>query len=332
MNRKIGMIIEFLAYWLGVDAWLYWLNRKAKRVVAFHNVIPDEILQKEDCGGTCFGANRFRAAIREMKKHFRINADFDDPESLVITFDDGYVNQYEVAAKILKEEGDIPAAIFVAGSIIGSEGFENSLVVDRVEQWSVDAPLEVAEKLFNRKFSTRAQLWSEGVLPLFASDGEHKGQKTWETLEKTYSITRAVNRRNPEFVRLRFGGITQEQIQDLRNRGWKVGYHTYSHFPLSRLSNDEAQKELQPVDEAMREIPFAYPYGNVDFVSERDEKSVWELGYPSAYSCDADLHPRHGRFFLCRMMPPIDKYRLHFELSGLRHFLKYRRLLPRATK
>ena len=94
MKRKIGKVVEFLAYWLGVDALMYWLNRGVKRVLAFHNVIPDEFLGDEDRGGTCFGADRFRAAIREIKKHFRLNADFDDPESLVITFDDGYINQY----------------------------------------------------------------------------------------------------------------------------------------------------------------------------------------------------------------------------------------------
>lgn len=328
MRRNISKIVEFLAYWVGLDAVFYWLNRKAKRIVTFHNVIPDNILRNEDRGGICFGAEAFREAVRIMKRHFKINVDFEDPESLIITFDDGYANQYEVAAEILRQEGNLPAVIFVAGSLISSKGFENALIVDRMEQWSKGVPIDIAERAFGRKFSSRDQLWSEGVLPLFAADRANKGAKAFQKLHAAYSVDQVLASRDSEFIRLRFDGITKMQIDHLRRLGWKVGYHTYSHFPLSKLSDEEAYKELVPIDNEMRNVPFAYPYGNIDFVSERDENIVAKLDYPSGYSCDANIHPRHGKYFLRRMMPPIDKYRLNFELCGLRHFLKYRRLLP----
>lgn len=318
MKRIVMRLLERIAYWFGIDNVFYWLNRNNKRVICFHNVIPDEFLDGRDLGGICFKASQFREAIRELKR-------FHD--SVELTFDDGYLNQYEIAAKICEEEG-LVGTIFVSGSLIGSSGFENALVVDRILQWKLDVPMGVAEKFFGRTFANREELWSEALLPMFAADAENKGRAALAKLEACWSTQSSVETRSSEYRRLRFDGITKEQIDDLRKRGWKVGYHTRSHFPLSRLSNEAAKDELLPADEMMRETVFAYPYGNNDFVSVRDEKIVEELGYPNAYSCAFDPEPRHGRFFLPRMMPPIDKYRFHFEVSGVRHFLREFELLP----
>lgn len=319
MKRAVMRCVEILSYYVGLDILLYWLNRSAKRVVCFHNILPDELLDGRDRGGICFRASEFRAAIRGLKRY---------RDSVELTFDDGYLNQYEIAAKICEEEGFV-GTLFVSGSLIGSTGFENALVVDRILQWKIDVPMEVAEKFFGRAFANREELWSQALLPMFAADGENKGLEALAKLEACWSTRDCVTARAPEYRRLRFNGITKEQIADLRKRGWKVGYHTKCHFPLSRLSDEAAKDELLPADETMRETVFAYPYGNNDFVSVKDEKIVEELGYPNAYSCAFDPEPRHGRFFLPRMMPPIDKYRFHFEVSGLRHFLRTRKLLPR---
>ena len=323
MKRLIMRFIEWVAYWLGVDALFYWLNRKAQRVVAFHNVLPDGVLQMKDRGGICFSASEFRSAIRELKRHFEFSTEPGRAGTLMITFDDGYLNQYEVAAKILQEEGDIPAVLYVSGALVGSKGFENCLTVDKILQWQIDVPMEVAEKTFGRKFYNRMQIWSEALLPVFAADSEQKGLGLLKRLESAYSVANDMAGRSSEYRRLRFDGIAAEQIADLRSRGWKVGYHTFSHYPVSRLSDGEARKELSPTDGEMLKVPFAYPYGNQDFVSPRDEEIVASLGYPCAYSCEGDPSARTGRYFLPRMMPPIGKYRLHFELSGVRHFLKY---------
>lgn len=329
MKRHIMRMIEVLAYWLGLDTFFYLLNRGAKRVVAFHNVIPDELLREEDCGGICFRESAFRTAVREMRKHFRFSVDFEDSSTLTLTFDDGYLNQYETAARVLREEGNIPAVIFVSGSLIGSRGFAHALIVDRILQWKIDVPLDFAERHFGRSFASREQLWSQCLLPLFSKDAATLGSRALQELEAVYPANGKLAERTADYLRLRFDGITAEQISDLRNRGWKVGYHTGRHFPVSRLSDEGAKRELTPDDPEMLKVPFAYPYGNTDFVGPRDERIVEELGYPCAYSCGAELGGRYGgRYFRRRMMPPIDKYRLHFELSGLRHFLKYRELLP----
>ena len=41
MRHLVVEILAFLAFWLGIDAFFYWLNRRAKRIVTIHNVLPD---------------------------------------------------------------------------------------------------------------------------------------------------------------------------------------------------------------------------------------------------------------------------------------------------
>lgn len=70
----------------------------------------------------------------------------------------------------------------------------------------------------------------------------------------------------------------------------------------------------------------SYPYGNPCEVGEGAIRIAQELGYPCAVANTNEVE--HGQYFLPRMALSADKYLLHFELSGCKHFIKYRRLLP----
>ena len=77
MRHKIVEIIAFLAYWTGIDALFYWLNRKAKRIVTFHNVLPDAMYRYDlangvsnsesgfstDCRGDCEAVSVFDGCV-----------------------------------------------------------------------------------------------------------------------------------------------------------------------------------------------------------------------------------------------------------------------------
>lgn len=44
MKHIIVKILAFLCYFLGIDSIFYYLNRKAKRIITFHNVMPEHLL------------------------------------------------------------------------------------------------------------------------------------------------------------------------------------------------------------------------------------------------------------------------------------------------
>lgn len=99
-------------------------SRKSVTIVTFHRV-NDE--QPED-GLTC-SAEKFGAFCRFFLKHFRViplSEQIDGYRrgrnmggTLSVTFDDGYVDNFAIAAPILRKLG-IPATFFVTTSFIGS--------------------------------------------------------------------------------------------------------------------------------------------------------------------------------------------------------------------
>jgi peptidoglycan/xylan/chitin deacetylase (PgdA/CDA1 family) len=96
-------------------------------VVAFHRVDNDL-----PADGLTVNPAKFETFCRFFLKHFRVvsfaeqvagaHAGKDMGGTLSITFDDGYLDNYTVAAPILRRLG-LPATFFVTTSFVGSTGF-----------------------------------------------------------------------------------------------------------------------------------------------------------------------------------------------------------------
>ena len=260
----IKHVFGAICYWTGVDALFYLLNRGKVRTVTFHSVIPDDMCEGMKSLPVAYSASTFRWMIREARRFLG--------GSLAVTFDDGYLNQYEIVPRILAEEGIQTATIFVAGDVLDSKGRDTALPPDRLNH--------------------------EGLC--FSA----------------------------EYERLRLSGMTLAQIEDLRSRGWKMGYHTKSHRQLLSLSLEEKKDELRP-PAWLKDKILSYPFGKPWDVDEESIRIAEEYGYECAYSnqCENDGH--HERWFLPRMVLVPDKYWIHLELSGAKYFFKYCRLLPR---
>lgn len=272
-------IIAIIGYWIGIDALFYWLNRRAKRVLTFHNVMPDEMMIKgiDTCITDSF--SDFKKMIGWIGKKFKFSVDVDDPKTVTITFDDGYKNEYEIAGKWLMSQ-NIPAIMFTSGQVINAKA-EDCLWIDKREL-------------------------------------EKSGVKMEDLPE--------------EAKRLRYSGITNEDIGDMRAHGWKVGWHTITHRPLGAMSEEEQRKELSAPKEFIKE-PMSYPFGMWDTVSEKTIKVAEELGYPCAFSNDSYYTPSlRGNYYRMRFAPAYNKYEVHFLLSGLKYFMQSGKLLPKVSK
>lgn len=271
-------IFAVIGYWSGLDALFYRLNRRAKRTLTFHNVLPDDMMGVAGAPvGITMSLSGFKKMIGWIGERFKFSVDVDDPKTATITFDDGYKNEYEVAGKWLIEQG-IPAILFVSGQVINA-GPEDCLEVDRRGLDGTGVKLQ--------------------DLPLRARI-------------------------------LRYAGVTDADIKDMREHGWRVGWHTYSHRQLLPMGADEQRRELSAPVEFMSE-PMSYPFGMWDSVGEETIKIAEKLGYPCAFSNDDYYTPSlRGNYYRMRFAPRCDKYDVHFLLSGFKYFLQSFRLLPRV--
>lgn len=336
MKHKIVEILAFLCYWTGIDALFYFLNRRAKRIITFHNVMPEHLLPEGKRIGLTDNEDEFRLMIREIMKRYKVSNDILDARTATITFDDGYKNQCECGGRILKEFG-VPGVIFTTGKVMNNGNPYEALVVDLLLHWTELADngsyviSQIQQDAIELSADNRGQVWQKYIWPAFVKDSESKGQDLLEALDSVYPIKNVLAKCSSEYLRLRMTGITDADIADLRAKGWLVGWHTYSHYPLSSLSAEEQKREiaeLAPND--MKSVVFSYPYGELASVNTDSIRVAEEGGYPCAVSNVSEHNDMMSIHFLPRIMlfKTYNKYLLHFQLSGAKYFLQNKKLLP----
>ena len=313
-------IVAIAAYWTGVDALFYWLNRKAKRIVTFHNVLPKDLWVANQANYVSHNLDDFKKIVAMCAKKFRFSTDLFNPQTLTLTFDDGYHNQYEFAFKTLREKG-VPAYVFVADETRTSGG--RGLLVDRLLHWVSLAPIEVVPE------GNRGGFWRKVIWPRFLSDRETHGEAIMKELNALYPYEKIEAMMSDAYRRERMGGISDAELGEMRAAGWKIGWHTRRHCPLVQFTGAALREELD-APPVFKNVCLSYPYGNPIEVGDEAIRVAEALGYPCAVSnCNDAALNRTSLFFLPRLAPGADKYDFHFEMSGAKFFLKFRRLLPR---
>lgn len=334
LKQKITCALAVIAFCSGLVKVFYFLNRKAKRIVTFHNVLPDEGFVWNPETSYSLPAACFRRAIRELKRHYGFSTDLADRGTVTLTFDDGNANQFQIAAKILQEEDAEPAILFIAGRDRIGRGPEEGLAVDKLCFWTAYVPEDVLARLNGGVTIGRAEFWCKLLRPRFAKDAATRGEATLKWLNVAYPFSKLFQLKTPEYLRLRFAGLSNDERNELRRRGWTIGWHTDSHYPLASLSEAEQMVEMSPPEE-MAHVVFSYPYGELLSVNQDAIAMAERLGYPCAVANIEYAGSLHGRFFLPRFNLPAlnswtDKCLFHFKLSGLKYFMQYHKLLPRG--
>ena len=328
---KLPRAVEALAYYLGVMVLFRRLNRGAKKVLTFHNVMPDALCAFDLASGVTMPASRFEALMRRLCRRYRFSADFDDPSTLTVTFDDGYRCQFETAGEILRRLG-VPAVVFVSGALRGADRPEQALVVDRLLYWASYAPMEALAGFAGAAVSSSAEFWHEFMNPAYRRDAAARGENVFAKADSIWPFAKAVAPLGAETLRLRLAGPDAGRVEQLKAEGWKIGWHTRTHFPLAFLSDADAESELAPDDPSCLDLPMSYPYGEPGAVSRRDEGIACRVGFQGGLSNLAVPGERESRFFMPRISLTGDRIGDESMLSGFRYFLETGSLLRRFDR
>ncbi|GAA6204825.1 polysaccharide deacetylase family protein [Thalassotalea sp. SU-HH00458] len=223
---------------------IYWRTRiKLKEnplaILYFHHVFehnneyhPDDII-----------ADEFDRKIKFLNKHFNIltmseameklEAKQLPPKALVITFDDGYQDNFTIAAPILKKH-NCPSTFFISTSGVDKGYLWNDEVEQLISNTSV------------KKIS--AKIIGEQILIENQDDKINAFQQLLSKLkflshnERTIQIKRLKDELGDvEFQRTM---MTHEQIKQLHQDGFTIGAHTHSHTILTTETIDICREEL----------------------------------------------------------------------------------------
>lgn len=332
-------LLAWISHYTGVSSLFYVLNRRRKRIITYHNILPDADFTGALHEGVSHAESAFASQVEYLRQR-SCDLQLDNESSVTITFDDGYLNQYAIAHPILKAAG-LQAYFFVPVARLEND---EPLAVDLILFWLSQVPkgkLAVALptpdgsllQLIITDDQSRLSCWQ--VIRRYLYSGNAPEAAIIEALDRCVPFDTIRLTVSAGYYRLRFGQISAEALGEMRASGHKIGPHSVSHHVMAALDDqalaaDVASCVSQP---AFNTDVFSYPFGGIDEVTPRVIESVRTHGFSQAVgNMNAPLIEgmAYGEHFLPRLsLPNTDKrYLMSFVLSGAKYFLQYGRLFP----
>ncbi|WP_421977766.1 polysaccharide deacetylase family protein [Roseivirga seohaensis] len=215
-------------------------------------------------------AIEFENQIKFFKKHYKIiplNLAIQLAKDgknlsgyLVITFDDGFVECYELVFNILLKH-NIQPTIFLISDCIDNKNLmwrNKLLIINKSSKLdSAVSELCLAEKIDHPKSKNFSLLnWSINSWKM--SEKERYTDLLWEKTQEQ-SVSEYLER-NPVYLSTR-------QIQEMSNHGFEFGSHSKTHPRFDKLEQDEIIRELKASINVIKKIigkevtSFSYPFG-----------------------------------------------------------------------
>lgn len=202
-------------------------------------------------------------------------------KAVLLTFDDGYVDNFTFAFPILEEFG-FQGSFFIPGKTFTTHQL---LDVNKIHYILASADIgklviDVKEKMDHYRgqeydYPSTEELWDQ-----YAIDGRFDGKDTIfvKRMLQTVLPERLRNQISSDLFE-KYVGVTEEQlayelymtpeqIRTLKNHGMHIGLHGYDHYWLGNLSSEQMKEDiaraLDIMDEFIdrREWVMNYPYGS----------------------------------------------------------------------
>jgi len=287
-------------------------------LIMYHGIIKQPLMVEDWC---FVHEHSFRTQIEYLKKHFEIIALSEAVERMrngrikrptaVITFDDGYQNNFDVAFPILCRER-IPATIFLATGLMNTE--------DTVWYCRLNLALSQTRRDFIE--------WNGFKFDLFTSDQKAKASAAiQESLKRLEHPTLMATIRKiileldgepdcPIEIGSPFCMLEKNAIAEMAASGLiEFGAHTHHHTILSQLSDGERYNEIRQSINAVNELTgapcryFAYPNGRMEDYNMETIKDLEACGIQIAVTTISGPNDM--------MTPPIElrRYGIGADLS-----------------
>lgn len=302
------------------------MRRPVHHTLIFHRVLDEQDPMNPDEPTAAW----FRRLVAMLSTHYepislnealrRANADELKGNTLSITFDDGYADNYTMALPIL-QEFNVPATFFVASDY-----------VDGGRMWN-DSIIEVFRQL------------DDGRHAVDLDDTDHVAIHDWQSrrqaAEKTISAWKHLppdeRQARVDALSTRTGSLpsdlmmTTAQLRDMAaSKGVTIGGHTRTHPILTKIDNNEARGEIaggkRDLEACIQKAITLFAYPNGKFGRDFDETHAAiarEEGFQAAVATDWGVTSASSdRFKLPRFTPwhnnlsrfSIDLARCHYGL------------------
>lgn len=248
-------------------------NRNQLIILVYHGVVRSPLKVYDWC---FVNESSFSSQMRYLKKHFEVislsgaverlrNGKIYQPTT-VITFDDGFQNNYDIVFPTLREAG-LPATIFLATGLVNTSDTVWFCRLNRVLAETNKASLEWNGLRFDLS-GPGPKAETASAIKERLKEFAHP-QLLTELRKIILELGGDPDR--PIEVGSPFRMLSHEAIKEMSASGLiEFGAHTHSHAILSLLSPKERYDEIERSITAIRELTglpcerFAYPNGRAE--------------------------------------------------------------------
>ncbi len=248
------------------------INKKGIQILLYHRVAD----VASDPQQLCVSKKNFHSQINHIKQNYEIIKLSDikgilknnhiPKNGLIITFDDGYEDNFKNAKPIL-EEFNVPATFFITSGFIGinKEFYQETLnrifflekKIPSKLKISIDNKTFIYENLFNEENRKKAYRNIH-----FTLRGKNSLVRR-KAIKELLKWSKIVDKPDDDYKNL-----NETQLKLLaKNHSFEIGAHSVNHIPLSSLSIQEQKEEISYSKIELEKIieekisVFAYPYG-----------------------------------------------------------------------
>lgn len=170
MKKSIIIIISVALVFLALFLYLFIQNRNMVAVLTYHSVLDSD--ENNSTNGMSIDTSKFEHQIKLLKKLGYKSMSLKEfycwknktcklkGKHVLITFDDGYLDNYTNAVKILKKY-DMKAVIFVIGKTIEHKN-DRYLDIETIEKMKKEYPnIEIASHTYNLHSNRRNKTYEE---------------------------------------------------------------------------------------------------------------------------------------------------------------------------
>lgn len=283
--------------------------RKLKRIpndslliLAYHRVVADLAkAEKESIYGLVISTETFRRhcqmlrekydiiSIEEAENYLESNVSAKRPKA-VITFDDGYLDNYEEAFPVLREM-NLPATIFLPTQMIG-----------KTEPLAHDKAFWLVKKAFEKKKSIENAFLKAGIESIPNGDILSATDRIvyLPAIQRDAIIAELERSLSIESYPKEYGLLDWEMVREMSRNKISFGVHSASHTVLTLENETEFESEIKESKKMLEEklgrevISFAYPNGKFN---GKVRRHVVKSGYKLAVSTATHANRRGGDAF-----------------------------------
>ncbi len=297
------------------------LWQKDLRILAYHRVMefPDPDTFDFDLELISTSPGRFREQMTLVKQRFRpmrlsdVAAALDagdalPPDAVVVTFDDGYDDNYRIAYPILRELG-VPATFFVStGHIDSGRPYSYDWLVHMIllttaprlvlPELGMDVPMP-ATRADRRKLAGKVLLNMKSIDALVQHALTKRLEAEWQMPDDETPVE--------------CRPMTWTQLREMYAAGFEIGSHGVDHRMLARLPRAVMEKEVLASKQTLeRELGLdtglmSYPVGGDRAFDEHVMEATRASGFRLAcsYICGTNPQPIANRYALQRL--PVER-------------------------